>query len=230
MAMALALDPFPLAAPGLHSSLPEAERGAGYDRIAGGYDLMVGNPLYNRLVWGCPKPRYRAAADTFLRYAPSGALLDFGCGSLVFTAQSYRGQEDRLVLFDRSLAMLARARKRLPQGLFLQGDAFAPPFEDGTFAGAMGWGMLHVFGSASAYLENLHRLLAPGAPVAIGTLVLSGRAIGDRMLGLLHARGEAAQPETRETVEQAFEQYFALEATDLAGSMLFLAGRKQPVT
>ncbi|MBD3729922.1 MAG: class I SAM-dependent methyltransferase [Sphingomonadales bacterium] len=225
--MTAELEQFAEVAPGLRSSLPEAERAAGYDRLALGYDLLVGNPLYNRLVWGCPKSAYRGAAGGLLADVPAGELIDFGCGSLVFTAASYRGCEDRLVLFDRSLGMLRRGRERLPRGRFLQGDAFAAPFDDGTFAGAMGWGMLHVFGTGSGYLAALHRLVRHGAPVAIGTLVLTDRAIGNRMLAMLHARGEAAAPEGRDSVERAFATLFAIQHARLAGNMLFLQGRKR---
>lgn len=211
---------------GIWSSLPENERAASYDSIARGYDLLVGNALYNRVVWGCPKPVYRKMARAFLNLVPTGPMVDFGCGSLVFTAPEYRGHEDRLTLFDRSLAMLRRGQKRLPKGRFLQGDAFAPPIADGSFAGGMGWGMLHVFGTQSDYLRNLHRLIAPGAPVIIGTLVLSGRAIGNRWLKMLHDQGEAALPERQQDVETAFARLFTIDNSMLAGNMLFLQGRK----
>lgn len=48
---------------GIWSGLPESERAASYDSIARGYDLLVGNALYNRVVWGCPKPVYRIGRD-----------------------------------------------------------------------------------------------------------------------------------------------------------------------
>lgn len=222
----LALDSFDEVAPGIWSALPAGERTAHYDNIARGYDLVVGNALYNRVVWGCPKQTYNEMAHAFLMASTTGPIIDFGCGSLVFTATGYRGVEDRLILFDRSLGMLRQGKKRLPSGQFLQGDAFAPPFGNGSFAGGMGWGMLHVFGTASDYLANLHRILSPGGTVAIGTLVLSGRTIGDRMLNLLHAKGEAALPESRNDVETAFSRLFDIDHSKLAGNMLFLQGRK----
>lgn len=221
------LSDFPQAMAGIRTSLPPEQRSASYDRLALGYDWLVGNGLYNRLVWGCPKSAYRRHADTFLDRTGPGEILDFGCGSLVFTAAAYRGWEPRLVLFDRSLGMLARAQRRLPEGRFLQGDAFNAPFADGSFAGVCGWGMLHVFGSASGYLQAMQRLAAPGAPVAIGTLVLAGRKIGDRMLAMLERRGEASMPETPEAVTAAFENCFRLEGKELCGNMLFLHGTRR---
>ncbi|QKG71100.1 methyltransferase domain-containing protein [Erythrobacter mangrovi] len=210
---------------GIETALPEAERGAEYDRLAKAYDLVVGNPIYNRIVWGCPKRAYDAAARRMLDRT-DGPLLDFGCGSLVFTANAYRGHEQRLVLFDRSLGMLERAQGRLPGARFIQGDAFAPPFAPASFAGAMGWGMLHVFGSKSGYLAQLRDLVSPGAPVALGTLTLAGRNPGDFMLRQLYKQGEAAEPETRDDVIAAFERHFTLEAAEPCGNMLFLSGRR----
>lgn len=144
---------------------------------------------------------------------------------LVFTARAYAGHEDRLILFDRSLAMLQRGRDRLPEGKFIQGDAFAPPFAPRAFSGAMAWGMLHLFGGESPFLDALAALLKPAAPVATSSLILSGRSSGDAMLRALHRRGEAAEPETRASVETAFARRFHCEGSNLIGSMLFLNGR-----
>ena len=212
---------------GIETALPEAERAADYDRIALGYDLLVGNAIYNRLVWGCPKSAYREAAQRFFDSCREGPVIDFGCGSLVFTADTYRGREDRLTLFDRSLGMLQRGRKRLPEGDFVQGDAFDPPFEPGSFAGAMSWGMLHLFGTGSAYLSRLRDLVRPGGIVALGTLVLADRPLGDRWLHALHKRGEAAVPQTRHRVIKRFAAHFAYESAIDCGNMLFLFGHRR---
>ncbi|MFM9851876.1 MAG: methyltransferase domain-containing protein [Sphingomonadaceae bacterium] len=208
------------------SSLSVEERHAPYDKMATGYDLLVGNGLYNRIVWGCPTSTYAQGARAFLSQAPAGPIIDFGCGSCVFTADPYRSYLDRLTLFDRSIVMMERAAKRLPSGQFLQGDALTATFAEGAFAAGMGWGMLHVFGTGLPYLTALHRILAPGAPVMISSLVLTNRRIGNHMLKLLHRNGEAAAPETAEQVTQAFSHIFALETAELVGSMLFLRGKK----
>ena len=134
---------------GISTALPPEKRPADYDSIAAGYDALVGNALYNRLVWGCRKSAYVDAIERFFETVPDGDVLDFGCGSLVFSAGAYRGREHRLTLFDRSLAMLERGQKRLPQGQFVQGDAFDPPFAPARYAGVMSWGMLHIFGTGS---------------------------------------------------------------------------------
>ena len=81
------LSDFPQAMAGIRTSLPPEQRSASYDRLALGYDWLVGNGLYNRLVWGCPKSAYRRHADTFLDRTGPGEILDFGCGSLVHRAE-----------------------------------------------------------------------------------------------------------------------------------------------
>lgn len=221
------LSHFEAVTPSIRTSIKAQDRGAAYDRMAAGYDALVGNGIYNRLTWGCAKANYARAASDFLIRAGDGPLIDFGCGSCVFTADAYRGHEDRLILFDRSLGMLSRAAARLPEGRYLQGDALDPPFEAGSFAGAMSWGMLHIFGTNALYLAQLARLLAPGAPVAIATLVLSERRVGNMMLRMLHRNGEAALPETASEVSRAFGDHFTLDTSTQHGNMLFLTGRKR---
>ena len=212
---------------GIRTALDDDRREAEYDRIAGVYDRVVGNGIYNRLVWGCPKSAYHEAAQVFFERARQAPVIDFGCGSLVFTAAAYRGHERDMVLFDRSLGMLERGQRRLCEGHFLQGDALDPPFEDASFNGAMSWGMLHLFGTGSAYLARLRNLVQPGAIVAVGTLVLADRKLGDAWLRGLHKRGEAAKPQTRHAVVKGFERYFDLENVEEHGNMLFLFGHRR---
>lgn len=221
------LSRFEAVTPSIRTSIKAEHRGAAYDGLAAGYDALVGNGIYNRLVWGCAKANYARAAADFLKNADARPIIDFGCGSCVFTADAYRGNEGRLVLFDRSLGMLSRAAARLPDGQYLQGDALDPPFEGGSFAGAMSWGMLHIFGTRAPYLAQLARLLKPSAPVAMATLVLSERRIGNMMLKMLHRNGEAALPETASDARRAFGDHFALDTSAQHGNMLFLTGRKR---
>lgn len=210
----------------LWSALAPSERAAEYDRIAAVYDMVVGNTVYNRLVWGNWARHYSKAAERFLADAPGGMLLDCGCGSLVFTAGVYRQSValDRLVLMDRSLGMLRRGAKRAAHGTFLQADALAMPFVREAFTGVMSWGMLHVFGTGSPFLGQLKEVSAKGARIAISTLVLANRPLGDRMLRLLHQRGEIALPQTETQVCSAFERLFRITGQTRRGSMLMLEG------
>lgn len=209
------------------SVLPPNERAADYDRIAASYDLVVGNTFYNRLVWGNWARHYREATERFLADAPGGPLLDCGCGSLVFTGKTYRQSAalGRLVLMDRSLGMLRRGATRAADGTFLQADAMAMPFRREAFAGVMSWGVLHVFGAHSPFLSQLKSVSAKGASIAISTLVLANRPIGDRMLRLLHQRGEIASPEIEDQICSAFERLFEITRQSRRGNMLILEGR-----
>lgn len=211
---------------GLWTSLPPEMRGADYDRIASGYDLLVGNPVYNRIVWGVWPRRYADAAAEALALASNGPALDCGCGSLVFTAPAYRqASPDCLILFDNSTGMMARGQRRLPLGTFVQGSALDMPFADSVFPTVMAWGLLHVFGSGSGLLSELRRVTGEGGTITISTLVLGERRIANRMLGLLHRKGEAAEPETEEQVTAAFSRHFLLECRERHGAMLFLQGK-----
>lgn len=212
---------------GIASALPSAAETASDDGVASAYDALVGNPLYNRLVWGSGPARYTAAARAVAARAVGDAsILDCGCGTLVFTAAAYRDvPADRLTLLDRSLAMLTAARRRRAGGMFLQGDALDLPFGDRTFATVMSWGMLHLFRTESMFLAELDRVNVPGGVVAVSSLVLTGRWIGNRMLAMLAARGEIAPPHAAATVVAAFAARFDDVASTLDGSMLTLTGR-----
>jgi ubiquinone/menaquinone biosynthesis C-methylase UbiE len=207
------------------STLDEKLRAASYDNMASGYDLLVGNGIYNRLIWGCSKAEYHKAVTRFFGRVSCGPVIDFGCGSCVFTSSAYAQKEARLTLFDRSLGMLHLAAKRLPQGQFLQGDALKAPFEDNSFVGAMGWGMFHVFGSQACYLSEMHRITVKGGFVAVSSLALTDRKIGNRMLRLLEKQGEAV-PETSQQITNVFARYFETVEQKQVGNMLFLAGIK----
>ena len=219
------IDPQPLS-DGIATILSPAERPADYDRIAGLYDLVVGNGLYNRLVWGNWPSRYADAARRALDTAAGGEVLDCACGSLCFTAAAYRtGRPDRMMLFDRSLGMLRRARRRLPNGRFLQGDALAMPFRDRIFGTTMAWGSLHIFETGSPLLSELRRVTAPGGRVFATGLALAGRWPGDWMLAQLHDRGEAAPPRRWEAMRDEFNRVFPGSRADLQGNLLLLEGR-----
>ncbi len=97
---------------GLVSALGAEERDSPYDRQAGTYDHLVGNRLYNRLVWRASPASYAAFAAAAVSDS-DGTLLDVGCGTAVFTAASYRSTSRPLVLVDRSLGMLRRAAQRV---------------------------------------------------------------------------------------------------------------------
>ncbi len=211
--------------PSIWSTLPTEQQSDGYDRMAAAYDRVVGNGLYNRIVWGASVKDYSGAARNALTGAGGGPILDCGCGSLVFTAQAYQSAPlDRMILFDRSLGMMQRGAARLPRGQFVQGDAFDLPFKDASFETIFAWGFLHVVGSGSPLLTELNRVAKPGATIILSSLVLTQRRIGNAMLAMLNRQGESAKPETAADVVSAFEGVFDLTSQTLHGSMLVLRG------
>ncbi len=142
---------------GLLSAMAPGDRGAPYDRQAAIYDGLVGNALYNRVLWGASIASYGAFAASAVT-AAAGPLLDVGCGSAVFTAPAYLAAERPLVLLDRSLGMLARAAKRLhghdpARVCFVQADLFDLPFRAGSFTTVACHGLLHLFDDAAEVLR-----------------------------------------------------------------------------
>lgn len=186
----------------IRSVMRLAAAGHVYDRTAAFYDALVGNPLYNRVLWGNWPATYRAWCEQALAAPGTGPVLDVGCGTLVFTAEAYlRHAERPIILVDRSLGMLAKARARLlrrfgrvPEHLtLLQADLFDLPFRSHRFATVLSWGTLHLFDDPEPTLAALRRMLAEDGHLHLTSLV-TGRPVGDRFLHLLHKVGEVATP------------------------------------
>ena len=212
---------------GLLSALGPGERDSPYDRHAVLYDHVVGNRLYNRLLWGASPASYTAFAATAVAGA-QGPLLDVGCGSAVFTAAAYRTAGRPLVLVDRSLGMLARAAQRLggphpaPVAL-VQADLFDLPFLPGQFTSVACHGLLHLFDDLAAVLRVLGGQVAAGGSLYVTSLVAE-TAIGSRGLGLLHRAGEAAVPRReQELVTAARAALDGPVRSRRKGSMVFLS-------
>jgi SAM-dependent methyltransferase len=210
------------------SILPPKDRAAPYDPMARAYDWLIGNTLYNKLIWGNWSGLYRDAADEAVQAIGAGPVLDCGCGSLIFTSLAYRKAPlEQMILFDRSLGMMKRGADRLPGGLFLQGDALNLPFADASFGACLSWGLAHIFGSASPLFSELHRVTLPGGRVSASMLVLAGRNPGDWVLPKLHSSGDIARPEGPEDYQRAFSAYFESTKAEVQGNMLFLTGYRR---
>src|SRR5687767_14019458 len=120
--------------------------GAHYDRRAVVYDAVVGRSFYHRIFWGTSAQSYSRFARHALDAAGDGCFAEAGCGSLLFSAPMYRNSRaECVVLADRSLQMLERARKRLaaangvvPAGIALvHSDIAAMPVRSGVFASVL---------------------------------------------------------------------------------------------
>ena len=127
---------------GIFSVLDDSRQQSGYDSKVRAFDAVAGNRFYNKLFWGNWPSAYHAFCQNGLKQQQDKPVLDVGCGSLVFTANAYAHSNNRaIILLDRSLGMLKRARERLnrihgsvPDNVaFLQGDVFNLPFADNTF-------------------------------------------------------------------------------------------------
>lgn len=188
--------------PGIWSVLPRSTPRQRYDARVKVYDLVVGNRTYNRIFWGSSASKYMRFADASVSSRESGWHLDAGCGSLIFSAQSYARHPYRpIVLLDRSVGMLRHARSRLEKLqpprkaplVLLQADLLDLPFRAGVFDSVLSMGVLHLFSEPERVLGELIRVRAPSGALFLSSLVL-GRSVGNAYLRLLHACGEVARP------------------------------------
>ncbi|MDQ3929179.1 MAG: class I SAM-dependent methyltransferase [Chloroflexota bacterium] len=223
----------------IYSVLPESESKEKhlYDKQAGLYDALVGNPLYLRVAWENRREDYTRFAQEALRSAREGWFLDAGCGSLLFTAGMYsRNLERPAVLLDQSIEMLKRGRARLvkrnggvPENVYLlQGDLMDLPFRDGVFTTVMSMSTLHLFENGRELVANLTRQLAQGGELYMMSLVLDGSK-SDGYLRFLNSGGQVATPRSPEEVVSLFAGQGGKLYKRLTGNMMYmkLVGREQ---
>ena len=137
---------------------PDAVRGM-FDRIAPVYDAM------NRLMTAGLDGRWRRLA---VREAvwPGDRVLDACCGTGDFAVEAER-RGGRVVGLDFSERMLERARRKSGTIEWVQGDALALPFADGSFdAATVGFGVRNL-ADLEAGLGELNRVLRPGGRLAV---------------------------------------------------------------
>jgi demethylmenaquinone methyltransferase/2-methoxy-6-polyprenyl-1,4-benzoquinol methylase len=130
-----------------------------FDRIAPVYDAM------NRVMSGGLDRRWRrAAAEAAVR--PGDAVLDVCCGSgdLAVAALEAGG---RVTGIDFSRPLLERARRKAPAVDWVEGDALALPFADGSFdAVTIGFGLRNLADPARG-LAELRRVLRSDGRIAV---------------------------------------------------------------
>ncbi len=203
---------------GIYSVLPPEAGQHGehrYDRMAAFYDNVIGSPLYTRLVLGhLPRHHTIFARDAVTR-ARGRTCLDAGCGSFLFTARAYLGQETPVVGLDQSIEMLRRGRDRLKrpggsrpeQVALVQGDLFDLPFRPASFEVAVGMGLLHAFDDDTVVglVRSLGALVEPGGRLYLTSLVTNDRP-GDRWLWWIHRSGEIVPPRSGEELRALLER------------------------
>jgi len=137
---------------------PDAVRSM-FDRISPVYDAM------NRtMTVGLDQRWRRATVAAVVR--PGDRVLDACCGTgdLAVAAQEVGGTVTGL---DFSERMLERARRKSGQVEWVQGDALALPFSDGSFdAATVGFGVRNLDELGGGLVE-LRRVLRPGGRLAI---------------------------------------------------------------
>ena len=136
-----------------------------YDLRAPYYDDWWIGAARDRPGW----PEELAEAVAAVTALPPVRTLDIACGTGYLT----RHLSGDVVGLDQSASMLAEARRRIPDGEFVQGDALALPFADGEFG--------RVFTSyfyCHLVEEQRARFLAEARRVAPELVVLGSRHAG----------------------------------------------------
>jgi demethylmenaquinone methyltransferase/2-methoxy-6-polyprenyl-1,4-benzoquinol methylase len=195
----------------------DAERGpkvrAMFSRLAWRYDLI--NDLMSL---GMHRRWKRETVDLALAGSPRARVLDLCCGSgdLCFLAED-RGARS-VVGVDFTLPMLAVARRRASgsprRSRFLQADALALPFADGSFdVVTISYGLRNIADIARA-LAEMRRVLAPGGrAVVLDFGKPDNAAAGALYRGLLRAMMPAigwlfhGDPETYLYIPESLERY-----------------------
>ena len=123
-------------------------------------------------------PAFLSAAQRFGRQRPPGVAIDLGSGPGWYTA----ALGSPVVALDAAMAMLRRTHAVAPEALAVQADLGALPFRGGSLAA--GWARntyVHLRASEMPMaLNDLHRALAPGAPVEL--TLFGGEAEGRGVL------------------------------------------------
>jgi demethylmenaquinone methyltransferase/2-methoxy-6-polyprenyl-1,4-benzoquinol methylase len=130
-----------------------------FDRIAPVYDAMN-----HVMTAGLDRRWRRVAAQAVVR--PGDRVLDACCGTGDFALAGARAG-GRVTGLDFSERMLERARAKSSAVEWVQGDALALPFEDGSFdAATVGFGVRNLE-SLERGLAELRRVLRPGGRLGV---------------------------------------------------------------
>jgi ubiquinone/menaquinone biosynthesis C-methylase UbiE len=216
--------------PQIYSVCPDAGEARLYDKMAKFYDLVVCNRFYNRVVWGYSVKKYEAVVQKALESADSGWVLDAGCGSLAFSARSYRGYSQRpIILLDKSLTLLRIAKARMVQlnqqvpanMVFLQGDALQLPFKPHSIRTVISMNLLHVIPELNDVVKGIKNILENNGTAVFTTLVKSKRSLANRYLNYMGSLGEAV-PRDISQLLAVFQELNMPVKHEIAGNLAFI--------
>lgn len=217
-----------LVEPNIYSVFQENGPGNEYDTKFGFiYDWIACNPIYNRYIWGYSIKIFSKIASDALRSSKEGNVLDLGCGSLAFTANTYSQYSERpVILVDQSLKMLRIGKSRLikqngkvPENIiFLHADAQQLPFKDKTFKTIHCQNLLHCLSDTSIFLKSLEHLLYQSGNMYFTTLVKTNR-YADKYLEAL-AQKDKLVSRTVDDHKAVFEQLGLSVKYEMNGNML----------
>jgi ubiquinone/menaquinone biosynthesis C-methylase UbiE len=215
----------------IYSALDNTPR-ARYDKKARVYEFLVGNFLYNKLMWGTSPGDYVHYAREVLA-ACEGTVVDIGCGGLVQTSRLYAARPQFTVLADISLEMLRIGKHRLLQQIgllpdhlnFLQADAFKLPFYECSVDNVVSFGMLHLFDNKQAFIQEFLRILKKGGTFHI-TALTNDRRFSRRYIRFLQHRQEFATAMSSREILELFHRHTTRIQHYTVGSMVFVSGIK----
>ncbi len=183
---------------GIFSVIDEEKRKHDYDNKAAFYDKLVGNSLYNKVIWKNEIANYSNFCQKGISSRKTGWILDAGCGSLLFTAQNYKSEKNRpIVLVDRSIEMLKKGKSRLinshgnlPENVVLmQADISNLPFQSAVFETVLSFGMIHLFEDTKSFLDSILNVKSENGSLFFTSLV-SNNFLGKIVLNILKQKGE----------------------------------------
>jgi ubiquinone/menaquinone biosynthesis C-methylase UbiE len=217
--------------PHLYSVYPETENVGSYDRISGIYDRIACNRIYNRIMWGYSTSEYHTFCSRSLADASDGWVLDAGCGSLAFTAETYVQYAVRpVVLLDQSIRMLRMAMRKImrlrgsipPNMIFLHADALDLPFRHKSFKTIICLNLLHIFNDVRPFLNELKEMTtSSGCTMSFTTLVLNNR-LSDAYLKAL-ANAGALVARSPENLVKSFSDVAIPVNLTMKGNLAFLS-------
>ncbi len=182
-----------------------------YDRLAPTYDdWYLGRGTFSSRDPASWEPDLAGLVETITLLEPRPTL-DVACGTGFLT----RELQGKVVGLDQSAAMLEEAKRQAPNATFVQGDAFALPFEDGSFDRVFTG---HFYGHLDR--GDRTRFLDEAARVAAELVVVDAAIRAD------HAPEEIQQRQADGDTWPVLKRYFAPETLveELGGGDTLHAG------